>query len=101
MSDFEKPIPQETPYVESGMSPDDILDQLEVSEERYTDALSKLREGNLNDLDYLREMKKNLIAFQNAFSVKFGVLHEKNKEIYNRTSTRLAELNSALEEAGV
>ena len=101
MPDFGKITSPEAHYLESVTSPDDILGQLDVSQEQYTDALSKLREGNLDDLDYLQEMKKNLSSFRNAFDIKFGFLQGVNKEIYDRTSARLTELNSALEKAGL
>jgi hypothetical protein len=99
MLNFENhPASQEVPHFEGFEGPaDEILGQLVASEDHYNEALEKLREGNLDDLEYLQEMRKNLVSFSNKFTKELERVSEKNRGIHGQVLARLNELNSVLE----
>ena len=78
-------------------APEEIAGQLEASQDRYEEALAKLREGSREDVEYLEETQANLIAWKNAFDIRFGTLKEENALIHNEVLARLDEVSQALE----
>ncbi|MEK7460385.1 MAG: hypothetical protein AAB628_02450 [Patescibacteria group bacterium] len=98
MLNFEKLTnSQDTPRLVGGANPEEIFGQLNISEERYTEALDKFRIGNLDDIEYLQETKVNLIAFANEMATNHGTLSTRNKEILDLVKKRLAELENVLQ----
>ncbi|HEX8994146.1 MAG TPA: hypothetical protein VF803_02740 [Candidatus Paceibacterota bacterium] len=73
-----------------------VESQLAISETRYRGALEKLRQGDLSDLDYLQDMKANLVGYINDFNIKYGALTPGRAEAKRKVSERLAELQSVL-----
>lgn len=87
---------EENPFHEVIMSPNEVADQLNISEERHNEALKKLLSGNLDDLEYLQETQKVLIGFKKAFEVEFGTVSVENRATYDRVVKRLEELKRVL-----
>lgn len=99
---FEQPIEKKPLTLEERAevvtSPEEIAGQLAASQARYGDALAKLRAGNRDDRDYLEETQTNLIAWKNAFDIRFGALGDEEAFIRNEVLARLAEVSHVLEE---
>ena len=78
-------------------SPEEVLEQLQISEGVYQEAIGKLRTGNKEDLDYLVEMQANLVAFKKKFVTKFESLTPDTEETSRLVNYRLRELSEELE----
>ncbi|MBI5798303.1 MAG: hypothetical protein HZB10_00015 [Candidatus Yonathbacteria bacterium] len=89
-------LQQEVLHRQAFTSPDQVEGQLNLSEDRYKEALENLIKGDLDELEYLQSMKQNLSTFKTIFYTKFGTLSGKNKEIAGRVESRLKEINGIL-----
>lgn len=75
-------------------TPNEILQQLNVSAPDYKKAVEELKMGNKRDLDYLKEMQVNLVAWSRILREKFKkddkvdmyeeeILRQVNERLYN------------------
>lgn len=76
---------------------DEIRGQLSITEDRYEEAIERLKGGDTIDMEYLATYQGNLIDWMNAIKIAEGTIKRENEEVLNEVERRLFLISEEME----